>query len=66
MSPVRFTECLKTMYENGIDNFIEIGPSKTLSGFVKRMDFGKDVKIYNINDCETLEQTLYNIKLKKN
>lgn len=65
MSPVRFTECLKTMYENEIDTFIEIGPGKTLSGFVKRMNFGKDVKIYNINDCETLEQTLYNIKLKK-
>lgn len=65
MSPVRFTECLKTMFENGIDTFIEIGPSKTLSGFVKRMDFGKNVEIYNINNVETLEQTIHDLKLKK-
>ena len=26
MNPVRFTKCLKTMYESGIDTFIEIGP----------------------------------------
>ena len=65
MSPVRFTECLKTMSENGIDTFIEIGPSKTLSGFVKRMDFGKNVEIYNINNVETLEQTIHDLKLKK-
>ena len=46
MNPVRFTECLKTMYESGIDTFIEIGPGKTLSGFVKRMKF-ENVKIMN-------------------
>lgn len=65
MSPVRFTECLKTMFENEIDTFIEIGPSKTLSGFVKRMDFGKNVEIYNINNVETLEQTIHDLKLEK-
>ena len=37
ISPVRFSKCLKTMMNIGIDNFIEVGPGKTLSGFVKRM-----------------------------
>lgn len=37
ISPVRFSKCLKTMMNMGIDNFIEVGPGKTLSGFVKRM-----------------------------
>lgn len=58
MNPVKFTECLKTMYENGVDTFIEIGPGKTLSGFVKRMKFEGDIKILNINSVETLENVL--------
>ena len=61
MNPVRFTECLKTMYENGIDTFIEIGPGKTLSGFVKRMKF-ENVKIMNINDVSSLEQVIKEVK----
>ena len=58
MNPVRFTKCLQTMYDNGIDTFIEIGPGKTLSAFVKRMKFEKEINIYNINSCESLEDLL--------
>ena len=61
MNPVRFTECLKTMYESGIDTFIEIGQGKTLSGFVKRMKF-ENVKIMNINDVSSLEQVIKEVK----
>ena len=52
---VRFTSCLQTMYDNGIDMFVEIGPGKTLSSFVKRMKFEKSIKIMNISNCESLE-----------
>lgn len=58
MNPVRFTWDLQTMYDNGIDTFIEIGPGKTLSGFVKRMNFERPVQIKNINSVETLEQVI--------
>lgn len=58
MNPVRFSGDLQTMYDNGIDTFIEIGPGKTLSGFVKRMNFEKPVLIKNINSVETLEETI--------
>lgn len=37
ISPVRFYNCLKTMKGMGVEEFIEVGPGKTLSGFVKRM-----------------------------
>ena len=37
VSPVMFSKCLKKMKELGVDEFIEVGPGKTLSGFVKRM-----------------------------
>jgi len=58
MSPVQFTKSLKTMYDAGIDTFIEIGPAKTLTSFVKRMKFEKEIKIININNCDTLEEVI--------
>ena len=58
MNPVRFTKCLQTMYNNGINTFIEIGPGKTLSSFVKRMKFEGLVKIMNISNCNELEKVI--------
>jgi len=57
-SPVKFTDCLYEMYKSGIDTFIEVGPGKALSGFVKRMNFEKDIKILNINDVNTFKNTI--------
>ena len=37
VSPVRFSKSLLNMKSLGVDNFIEVGPGKTLSGFVKRI-----------------------------
>ena len=62
MNPVKFTEDLKAMYEEGIRTFIEIGPGKTLSGFVKRMKFEEEIKIMNISNCETLEEVIKEVK----
>lgn len=62
ISPVKFTKVLKNMYDDGIDTFIEIGPGKTLSGFVKRMNFDKDILILNINNVESLETTMDYLK----
>jgi [acyl-carrier-protein] S-malonyltransferase len=61
-NPVKFTSCLQTMYDNGIDTFIEIGPGKTLSSFVKRMKFKKPIKIMNINNVENLEEVIKEVK----
>lgn len=58
MSPVRFTQCLQTMYENGVDTFLEIGPGKTLSGFVKRMGFENSINILHVNDIASLEAVI--------
>lgn len=62
MSPVRFTRGLETMYENGINTFIEIGNGKTLSSFVKRMKFDENIKIMNIDNCSNLEQVIKEVK----
>ena len=55
-NPVRFEDGIKEMLDMGIDTFVEIGPGKTLSGFVKKIN--KDVKVLNINNSESLKLTL--------
>ncbi len=54
-SSVLFEESLKRMIADGVDTFIEIGPGKALSGFVKRID--KTKTILNIEDMSSLEKT---------
>ena len=61
-NPVRFTSCLQTMYDNGIDTFVEIGPGRTLSSFVKRMKFENSIKIMNVSNCEELEILIKEVK----
>lgn len=61
-NPVRFTKTLENMLSNGVDTFIEIGPGKTLSGFIKRTPTDKEVKIYNISNVSSLEDTIKSIK----
>lgn len=58
VNPVRFSKTIQTMLDNGIDTFIEIGPGKTLSGFVKRTQTDKEIKILNINNNESLKNTI--------
>ena len=65
-SPVKFSKSLNTMLNNGIDTFIEIGPGKTLSGFIKRMETEKEINILNISDVESLEKTIKFVKENEN
>ena len=61
-NPVRFKDGLETMISMGVDTFIEIGPGKTLSGFVKRMPNSDSFTILNINNITTLENVINTIK----
>lgn len=50
---VRFEQSIRNMISQGIDTFIEIGPGKTLSGFVKKIS--TDVSVCNIETVEDLD-----------
>ena len=53
-SRVRWRESINYMIKNGVNNFIEIGPGKVLSGLVKRID--KKVKVSAINNEEDISK----------
>ena len=55
-SRVRWRESVNYMINNRVNQFIEIGPGKVLSGLVKRID--RNVKIIQVNN----EEDLINLK----
>ena len=54
MSPVYFEDCIRTMIASCVDTFIEIGPGKTLSSFIKKID--RTVKVQHCEDLKTFEK----------
>lgn len=53
---VRWRESVEKMIEDGTDTFIEIGPGKTLTGFMRKIN--KDVTVKNVDKIEDLEKLL--------
>ena len=56
MEPVRFYDSIAKMQEAGVTEFIEIGPGKVLSGFIKKIDKSADVR--QVEDVESLNALL--------
>lgn len=56
MEPVRFYDSIAEMQEAGVTEFIEIGPGKVLSGFIKKIDKSADVR--QVEDVESLNALL--------
>lgn len=59
-STVKFEESIKKLVENGVDTFVEIGPGKVLSGFVKKID--RKLVTLNIENIESLNTTLEKLR----
>ena len=53
-SSVLFEKSLRRMLADGVDTFVEIGPGKTLCGFVKKIT--KDANVYHVEDMQSLEE----------
>lgn len=58
-SSVRFQQSVERMIRDGVDTFIEIGPGKTLSSFIRKVS--RDVKVCNIDKLEDLNHVLEEI-----
>lgn len=53
---VMWEKSIVKMLEDGVDTFVEVGPGKALSGFIKKIN--KEAKIYNVEDMASLEKTI--------
>jgi len=55
-SSVRWQQSMELLLEDGVDIFIEIGPGKTLAGFMKKIN--RTVKVLNIEKIEDIDKVV--------
>ena len=59
-SSVRWEQSVRAMLADGVDTFIEIGPGKTLAGFMKKID--RTVKVLNIEKLEDVDKVVEEVR----
>jgi [acyl-carrier-protein] S-malonyltransferase len=52
-SSVKWQQSVEKMIANGVDTFVEIGPGRTLSGFIKKIDRSK--KVFNVENSDDIK-----------
>jgi [acyl-carrier-protein] S-malonyltransferase len=59
-APVRWTDSVISLFAEGVETFVEVGPGKVLVGLVKAIakEAGKEVKLLNVEDQTSLQTTL--------
>lgn len=62
MSSVKWEQSIRKLIEFGIDTFVEIGPGKTLSTFVRKID--RSIKTYNVEDLKSLDKTVSDLRME--
>lgn len=64
-SSVRWSESVNKMLDMEVDTFIELGPGRVLSGFIKEItrEKGLRVNIFNVEDLKSLNKTLEGIEV---
>ena len=55
-SSVKWQQGVETMLKDGVDTFVEIGPGKTLSGFMRKID--RNAKVINIQTVEDFQKAV--------
>lgn len=55
-SSVRWQQSVEAMIADGVDQFVEIGPGKTLAAFIKKIN--RDVTVYNIETWDDVDKVI--------
>lgn len=53
-SPVRWMQSMERMIADGVDTFVEIGPGRTLEGFLRKIN--RNVKVFHISQWEDVDK----------
>ncbi|MBD5106330.1 MAG: ACP S-malonyltransferase [Lachnospiraceae bacterium] len=59
-SSVKWQQTIELMIKDGVTTFIEIGPGKTLTGFMRKIN--RDVQVLNVEKVEDLEKVVEALK----
>lgn len=59
-SSVYFEDSIRYMLSQGVDTFIEIGPGRALTGFIKKID--RALTVYTLNDLESIHNCVLGLK----
>ena len=59
-SSVRWQQCVETMIADDVDTFVEIGPGKTLAGFMRKIS--RNVTTLNVQTLEDFEKVVQELK----
>lgn len=61
--PVRWEQSIRKMIAQGVDTFVEIGPGRTLTGFLRKID--RNVMVHQVNKWEDSKQIMEELWQKK-
>ena len=62
-SPVRWEQSIRKMIAQGVDTFVEVGPCRTLTGFLRKID--RNVTVYQVNTWEDSKQIMEELWQRK-
>lgn len=60
MNPVKWEHTINTLIKNDFDVFVEVGPGRALSGFVKKID--RKLKVFNVQNIESFNNVISYVK----
>ena len=55
-SSVRWQASMERMIADGVDTFVEIGPGKTLAGFMRKIN--RNAKVYTVNTVDDAQKVI--------
>jgi [acyl-carrier-protein] S-malonyltransferase len=51
-APVRWVQCIQTLWDRGVRTFVEVGPQQTLTGLIRRIT--PEAILHNVEDLDSL------------